>query len=81
MKKECVKRNLTGTISYISESMYDGGPLFARIEGNDGRRYTLPDFEYPRTVGLAKGMRVRFSLYRSGVYENAADIERIGGIR
>ena len=79
MKKNITisKKNLTGRIAEVRKSKFDGGPLFARINGDDGIKYTVPDFDYPTNTLLCQGMRVSFSLYETGLHTNATDVRLV----
>ena len=71
------KKNLTGRIAGVWGSKFDGGPLFAKIYGDDGIKYTVPDFDYPSDTLLYRGMRVSFSLYDTGRHTNATDVRLV----
>ncbi len=72
-----LSRDFTGTVKDVLLSKYEGGYWFARITGDDGKRYTLPDFNYPEDLCLYPGMRVMFSLYDTGKYVNVDDVRLI----
>ena len=69
---------MTRTIRVVYQSRRNHGRHYARIDGDDGNEYTIPDWEYElihdSRLRLQRGKRIRFDPVEKGRYKNAKNI-------